>query len=282
MGKAPVDVFEFRGGYAVVPEGELYALLEGYRAGTVKKCEFRVWAATHEERMLHVKSRVTINRILNAKASEARIKRMRSAEISQALERVTEMVRSGQTGRKRIVARVILRAIAQGRFSCTECVASIMYFLRRISQRKELRRLLPSERYARFTLRELEELSGVSRANLSRTIASLKAKGFLSTVWVVKQNENQFGLLFVDGHLLSLIPGAAADRAAKEKKATPSAQKNNAPVIILPTLKKDDPKKEIQKEERALWTGGKTWKCDWDRIRARGAAMKEGFTDEAA
>lgn len=282
MKKALVDRFEFKGGYAVIPEAELYALLTAYRLRKVKKNDFRVWAGRHEERMLHTKSKVTLNRVLNADASRPGIKRMSVGEIQQAGARVQEIIGSAQSGRRRIMPRLMLRAIARGRFSCTECVASVMYSLRRISQKKELRRLLPSERYARFTLRELETLSGVSRANLSRTIGCLKAKGFLSTVWVVKQNENQFGLLFVDGPLLSLIPGAAADRSVNHKKATPPAQKNNSPVLVLTTLRNKDPKNPIREEEGVKWTGGKTWKTDWDRILARGKAMKENLSEEAA
>jgi hypothetical protein len=283
MKRESVEVFEFRGGYAAISERELFAILAAYKNGYLKKDDFRVWAALHEEGMLHPKSKVTLNRIINCKAAQAGIKAMRSGVIGRSEHRLEHLLSGIAEGRKRTVARVVLRAMAQGRLSCTESIVAIMYALRRVTQRRELKRLLPSERYARFTLRELEQLSGVARANLSRSIASLKVKGILSTVWVVKQNENQFGLLFVDGPLLTLIPGAAENRGAKQKKTTPGARNNNTPVIVLPTLKKEDPKREIQKEERnSLWTGGKTWSNHWERILARGQAMKESFVEQVA
>ena len=61
-----------------------------------------------------------------------------------------------------------------------------MYFARRISQAKPLQRLEEDERYARFRLGELEELSGIPRANASRAFARLSERGFLGNIEVAK------------------------------------------------------------------------------------------------
>ena len=142
------------------------------------------------------------------------------------------------------------------------------------------------ERYARFTFRELEDLSGISRANISRAVASLKAKGLLSTVAVVKPNENQFGLLFIDGVLLTLIPGAATKDRSKpptpvrvHEKATPPLQFNNSPLIKSATLKKDYPKREILKNK--LGSFSHVDKSEWERILQRGRMIAENLERQA-
>ncbi len=86
-----------------------------------------------------------------------------------------------------------------------------------------MKRLETEERYARFTYRELSGLSGISRAKISRAVSSLKTKGYLATAWVVKRNENEFGLLFVDGPALTLVKSAPKNRAITpaHERATP-------------------------------------------------------------
>jgi len=159
-----------------------------------------------------------------------------------------------------------------------------MYAARRIGQRKPLKRLLSNERYARFTYRELAELSGVPKANLSRAVASLKEKGLLSTVWIVKQNENQFGLLFVDGAILTLIPGAAKDRShtERQKTTTPPRQNDNTPVIVLPTLRKIDPKIDIQKSKVCDGRGKGPFNSEFERIKARARAIEASLIEQVA
>jgi hypothetical protein len=282
--KELVDALEFRGGYALVTESAIDSLITGYRDGVINKDSIRVFAARAEKSALHSKSKVDLSRILNCKASLEGVKRLRSGVIERVGVSVDSALKDAQCGsqRRKCVSRRVLRTIAQGKLSCTESIVLLMYCRKRITQVKAMKRLETRERYARFTYRELEELSGISRANISRAVSSLKAKGFLSTVWVVKPNENEFGLLFVDGPALTLIKTAPKNRENPPviEKATPPAQKSNAPVIVLTTLKKEDPKREIQRER----TGGSSFekRSDWERILARGREMKENLEAQAA
>jgi hypothetical protein len=282
-----VKHFEFRGGYCLAPENELIAVIKAYRDGDLKKDGLRVFAAGLEKRVLHEKSRVDISRILNCRSKQKGIKRLRMGLIKKANEAIEAARKSAPCDKARLksVPRVALRAIAQGRLTCTEAVVFLMYSLRRISQRKTLKRLLPEERYARFTYRELSEVSGIPKANISRAVSALKEKGFLGTVWVVKQNENQFGLLFVDGPLLSLIPGAAADRSRPEHKktTTPRAEINNTSLFKLPTLKNSYPKTSNEKiKADSFCKGSRGRGSEWDRILKRANAMKENLAEQAA
>jgi len=286
MKKEGVDRFEYRGGYALISESELLAVLSAYKKGEIRKDQLRVWAARHESGALHVKSKVTLERILNCKSSQDGIKRLRSGLIKKAEERIDTVLEGSResSSRRRAVARGVLRSIAQGRISCTETMVCLMYAARRIGQRKPLKRLLSNERYARFTYRELAELSGVPKANLSRAVASLKEKGLLSTVWIVKQNENQFGLLFVDGAILTLIPGAAKDRShtERQKTTTPPRQNDNTPVIVLPTLRKIDPKIDIQKSKVCDGRGKGPFNSEFERIKARARAIEASLIEQVA
>jgi hypothetical protein len=286
--KAAVDALEYRGGYSLTKSTELEAIITGYRDGKLNKDALRVFAARREKAALHAQSKVDLARIVNSKAELEGVKRLRAGVIARAGASLDQLTTNSPQGTERLkcVSRRALRAIAQGRLTCTESVVLLMYFSKRISQTKTMKRLEVGERYARFTYGELEELSGISRANISRAVASLKAKGWLSTVWVVKPNENQFGLLFVDGPLLTLIPGAARMDRSKppapevNKSATPPAQKSNAPVIELPTLKKDDPKREIQERKQGSFPQG--LKSDWERIQARARQIRANLEEQAA
>jgi hypothetical protein len=286
--KNTVDALEYRGGYSLTKSAELEALITGYRDRKVNKDAIRVFAARLEKSALHAKSKVDLARITNCKAALKGVKRLRRGVIERVgttLDQLTNDEPRG-SGRLRCVSRRALRAIAQGRLSCSESLVLFMYFAKRITQVKPMKRLEVGERYARFTYGELEELSGMNRANISRAVASLKAKGWISTVWVVKPNENEFGLLFVDGPLLTLIPAAVkSDRSkAPERKVndlpTPPAQFNNTPVIELPTLRKDNPKREIQK--RKLGSFQQELKSDWERIRERARQIRENLAEQAA
>jgi hypothetical protein len=290
MGKKEVvDALEFRGGFALLKKSEAEAIITGYRDGLVKKDTLRVFAAMKEKDALHSKSKVDLSRITNSKSELKGVKRLRSGLIEKEKERLTSLLKTSPETkeRRKCASRRALRAIAQGRLSCTESIVLLMYFAKRITQVKPLKRLEVGERYARFTFRELEELSGISRANISRAVASLKAKGFLSTVTVVKPNENQFGLLFVDGVLLTLIPGAAGKDRSKpplpvrvHEKATPPLQFNNSPLIKSATLKKDYPKREILKNK--LGSYSHVSKSEWERIQRRGELIKENLAGQAA
>jgi hypothetical protein len=282
MKKESVDFLEYRGGYALVAEGELVSVINGYKDGTLKKDAIRVFAALKEKGALHAKSKVDVSRILNCKTECRGLKRLRLSAVRRG-EAALGLVSEEGRERKKAVSRLALRAVAQGRLTCTEAVVLFMYSLKRISQRKALRRLLPKERYARFTYRELSELSGIPKANISRAVSSLKEKGFLGTVWVVKQNENQFGLLFVDGQNLSLIPGASADRSRPERKktTTPQSQSNNAQRIETTTLKNSYPKTSTQESKASVISFVKG-ESDWERIQRRAKAMRENAIEQVA
>jgi hypothetical protein len=286
--KTAVGVLEFRGGYALTKSSTLEAIITGYRDGKLNKDTLRVFAARREKAALHAESKVDLARIVNSKAELEGVKRLRRGLIERAGETLDHVIKNSPRGTQRIksVSRRALRAIAQGRLTCTESVVLLMYFSKRITQVKPLKRLEEGERYARFTYGELEELSGISKANISRAVASLKTKGWLSTVWVVKPNENQFGLLFVDGPLLTLIPAAAKTDRSKpsvsevNKTATPPAQNSNTPLIKLPTLRKDDPKREIQKRKPGSFP--QDFKSDWERIQERARQIRETLDEQAA
>ena len=282
--KEAVETFEFSGGYSLFSTTGIEVIIRGYKSGLIRKDDLRVFAARGELSVLPEKSKVDLNRIINCKASLEGVKRLRCGVISRAGDCLDALLKNSPEGkeRRKCVSRRALRAMAQGRLSCTESIVLLMYFRKRITQTKPLKRLEPGERYARFTYGELEELSGISRANISRAVASLKSKGLLSTVWVVKPNENAFGLLFVDGPLLTLIKGAASkDRSQPEvhRKATPPAQNNNTPVINLTTLINLNPKSEIKKKEALFSSSNKN---DWERILDRARAIRENLAEQAA
>jgi len=287
--RSSVDALEYRGGFALFTKSEAEAIITGYRDGLVKKDTLRVFAAMKEKGALHSKSKVDLSRITNSKSETKGVKRLRTGIIEREGDRLAPLLKTSPeaTERRKSISRRALRAMAQGRLSCTESIVLLMYFAKRITQVKPLKRLEVGERYARFTFRELEELSGISRANISRAVASLKAKGFLSTVAVVKLNENQFGLLFVDGVLLTLIPEAARKDRSKppapvrmHEKATPPLQFNNSPLIKSATLKKNYPKREILKNK--LGSFSHVDKSEWERIQLRGRMIKENLEGQAA
>jgi len=286
--KNTVDALEYRGGYSLTKSTKLEAIITGYRDGKVNKDTIRVFAARLEKSALHAKSKVDLARIANCKATLKGVKRLRRGVVERMTTTLDQLAKDQPEGKERLrcVPRRALRAIAQGRLSCSESIVLLMYCSKRISQTKPMKRLEVGERYARFTYGELEELSGISRANISRAVASLKAKGWLSTVWVVKPNENQFGLLFVDGPLLTLIPGAAQmDRskppvAEVNKSATPPAQFSNSPVIKLTTLRKDNPKREIKKRKQGSFQ--QDLRSDWERIQDRARQIRENLAEQAA
>ena len=293
MGKKEVvDALEYRGGFALLTKSEAEAIITGYRDGLVKKDTLRVFAAMKEKGALHAKSKVDLSRITNSKSELKGVKRLRSGLIEKERTQLASLLKTSPvtTERRKCASRRALRAIAQGRLSCTESIVLLMYFAKRITQVKPLKRLEVGERYARFTFRELEELSGISRANISRAVASLKAKGFLSTVAVVKPNENQFGLLFVDGVLLTLIPGAATKDRSKppapvrvHEKATPPLHFNNSPVIKSATLKKDYPKRDILKNKLGSFSHvDNSNRSVMQRLQERVRLIKENLDEQAA
>ena len=72
----------------------------------------------------------------------------------------------------------------------------------------------------------------------------MRHRGFINTVWIHKVNENRYGLLFIDGYLLSLTrPIQNASLHVKPHKHGDDAQQNiNTPCKETSTPSKDDPK----------------------------------------
>lgn len=280
---------EFQKGFALTTRGRLLAVIEGYRAKVLARDELRVFAATLEHEALHPRSRVDLTHIVNKRTGTKGIRRMSGPEIEKARERLGTVLdrtadRNLADERPKSVSRRALQHIAQGRCTKVEAVLLLMYFARRISPTRPLQRLEEGERYARFTLAQLEELSGSPKANLSRALQKLREKGFLGTLAVSKRNENQYGLLYVDGPLLSLVrTRQVVQRAKPAKTTTPRSRIDNAPHTESTTLRKDSPKRIPKKSREAQWKGPSPSRdADWERIQLRAWQMKESHMDQAA
>lgn len=292
--KEHIDWAEFRGNYIPVPVGDLMTIIDAYKHRELGRDELRAFAGGLEAKALHEKSHVDIYRIVNAKSKNKGIRRLTAPQIDAATNKVAKLLsRSSDTpnvlvenGDKQVlVARRFARHIAQGRCTCSEMIMLFYYCVRRLRQHKPLDRLLPRQRYARFTYRSLEALSGIPRANLCRALARLKERGFIATRPVAKQNENHHGLLFVDGHLVTLTLGQRTGLPAKvDKTTTPDRQNNNTSSRKTTTLINVDPKKTIQ-EQNAPPPGRITWNTNnrgVQQIVARVNAMLEAQLEQAA
>jgi len=286
---------EFRDGYVLVHEAELSAVIEGYRTRELRRSELRVYAAVCEQKGLHRRSKVDLARILNCKSGMKGVKRLSGSEIEKGEAKVRATLKSvcgDESGRRIAVSRRMLRHAAKGAGTSNEIIVMLFYCMRRMRQRRKLVRLRENERYARFTYRDLEAVSGIPRANICRAVCRLRAKGIVNTAWVKKQNENQFGLLFVDGPLVSLTcPRQGANRRRKpsaisDKTTTPSAHIDNAPPYKTTTLKNDNPKTDYQKSFEGILSQKPSTKSgrwtEFDRIRQRAEQMKAEWVDQAA
>lgn len=282
-----IDYWEFRDGYAVTSEAMVTAIITGYRAGRLKRNELRVFAARLEETVLHKKSRVDLARILNCNSGIKGVRRLRDSEITEAGKSLDTWLGSEPAASSRpvIVSRRVLRHIAQGRSTSNEAVVLLYYMARRVRQAKALERLRPGERYARFTYGELEELSGIPRANVSRSVSRLKDRGWLNTVDVAKQNENVYGQLFVDGALISL---SAARRPVNNRgRKKPDDERNdNTPLHETTTLiKRKDPKTRISSfcGKSVEETGQRvSLSAEFERIKRRAEQMKAELMRQVA
>ena len=134
------------------------------------------------------------------------------------------------------MARKALRHIACGGATTVESLLLFAYFMRRIPQRKPMQRLLTDEQYARFTYADFQAWTGVHRASQCRMMRRLVERGFLNTVPVVKQNENAYGQLFIDGQAISLIRRnqrvrrrPEPERQEGKKKSTPCKKRSTPP-----------------------------------------------------
>ena len=249
IGKRSVRYRQFQGGYARVPEGQLKALMTGYREGVFRRDEVRVFAGRHEQAALHRESRVSLYRVVNADSRRKGNRRMSHREIERAGEKLDRWLPrfQGDEGKRKPVARRALRHIARGGATTAEALFLFAYFSRRIAQRKPMRRLESEEHYARFRYAEFETWTGLHRATQSRLLPRLIARGFLGTVGVHKQNENAYGQVFIDGPVLSLVRRRQALPPKAEKRSTPSTESINAPKQERSTLRNPDPKTPIRK-----------------------------------
>jgi hypothetical protein len=263
------------------------AVIAGYKAGKLKRNELRVFAARLEETALHEKSRVELARILNCNSGMKGVRRLRDSEIRGAGNTLDAWLgtEAAESSRPVIVSRRVLRHIAQGRSTSNEAVVLLYYMARRVRQAKPLERLKAGERYARFTYGELEELSGIPRANVSRAVARLKDRGWLNTVDVAKQNENVYGQLFVDGALISFSAARRPVNNRGRKKAQ-DEQNDNTPLHETTTLiKKTYPKTRISSfhEEIVEETGRRaSLSAEFERIKRRAEQMKAELMRQAA
>ena len=286
---------EFAGNYAVAFREELNAVIAAYRDRMVGKDELRVFAAMLESRALHAKSKVDLHRIINAKRSVARS--LSSARI-EAIARKLDALFAGvpRDGKQVAVSRKMAKHIARGMAACSEAVVLFYYCLRRVKQtiRREL--LLEGERYARFRYAKLSELSGCARATLCRAVARLRRSGYLETVEVHQLNENDYGCLFVDGPLVSLVCPTGRGVGRQPKTTTPPAVSDNAPRSFSTTLENRDPKTQIPNRRgpriRSSSKDGvlvasiakprRSEGSEFARIQERARQMRESFAEAVA
>jgi hypothetical protein len=281
-----IDYWEFREGYAVTTEGQVTAVIAGYEAGKLKRNELRVFAGRLEEQALHKESKVDLARILNCNSGIRGVRRLRDGEIARAGQTLDAWPGAEAAERTRpvIVSRRVLRHIAQGRSTSNEAVVLLYYMARRVRQVKPLERLKPGERYARFRYAELEELSGIPRANVSRAVARLKDRGWLNTVDVAKQNENVYGQLFVDGALISFSGARRPVNNWRRQKAD-GERNDNTPLHETTTLRKEHPKTEIRSfHGKVVEEAGRkvSLSAEFERIRRRAEQMKAELMRQAA
>lgn len=285
----PATKNEFKKGYALAERGRLLDVISGYRSKFVTRTELRVFAAELEHHALHPDSRVDLAHILNKSARSRGIRRLSASEIEAARGRLRDLFdgpnsRSDGDARPKAVSRRALQYIAQGKCTNVETIVLLMYFARRITQTKPLQRLEHGERYARFTLAELEVLSGSPKANLSRALQRLRVRGLLGTIPVAKPNENNYGLLYVDGPLLSLVRTRQPIRQlAPAKTTTPPTRSDNAPPKETTTPIKTYPKRVLQERRVAEQVRrASSTMSDWDRILLRAKQEEDAVMTQAA
>lgn len=279
-----LNYLEFKGGYARIPKEWIGQVIEAYRVRTLVKADLRVFAAILEHRAKHPSSKLDLYRIVNAKAARKGIRRLSRAEISNRMSgvgAVIDLAATGQDGLVR-VSRKMARAIASGRCGASEAVVLLYYCSRRMRQNRRMSRLQPDERYARFRYAELSEVSGVTRANLSRAVGRLRDRGLLSTAYVAKQNENALGQVFVDGSSVSLTAPQRPTRASRHEATTALRRFGNTPGQKSTTLINKDPKTRIKKSGQGF--GGASWHRDEEilRILDRARAMSEELLEQLA
>ena len=302
-GKKSVFYRQFQGGYAKVPAIELRALMEGYKQRIFRRNEVRAFAAQWEAAALHKNSRVSLYRIVNCDSKRKGSRRLSHAEIDASISRLQShlpelvmQIADESTERTKPVARRVLRHVARGGATTVEGLFLFAYFLRRIPQRKPMQRLEEHEHYARFRYAEFEAWTGVRRATQSRLLPRLMQRGFLNTVFVHQQNKNAYGHLFIDGAALSLVrvhqtpsraPATGTLVLAYQKRSTAPQQNVNTSTAKTSTLRKSNPRRDIQREKRSfLGITGNSFAGHRDaelrRIGLRAAQIRQQAMNQAA
>ena len=269
--KQDVDRMEFRDGYRRLAEGDVLAVIGAYKARRLKRVHLRVFAGMGELGALPKHSKVDLYRIVNCKSKKTGVRRLGHSQIDEARKSVLKVLRDvEQGGRERPYSRRVLRHIAQGHCTCNEACVLLYYCSRRITQSRRMDLLEERERYARFRYAELTTLSGVPEANICRAVARLRQRGFLNTIAVAQANMNRFGLLFVDGWLLSLVRRGQKEMP-RNKTTTPLSRNDNASQHETTTLYKGRSKREKKKKSVELPLSGRRETRDelFARLRAR-------------
>ncbi len=305
--KKNIRYHQFKGGYAQVMDTQLRALLEGYRLGHFRRNEIRVFAARLEFSARHPNCKnLTIVRVLNCNSHRKGNRHLTQSQIDDAARKLdlylpslqvefeAEWRQAEKKPHTKPVARKVLQHIAQGGATTVEGLFYFAYFMRRIPQSKVMQRLLPDERYARIKYADFQVWTGVHRASQCRMLRRMIERGYLNTVPVVKQNENAYGQLFIDGQLLSRVRKTQTIRrkvvcksARIDKRSTPSQEKVNTPQHKRSTLRNVNLKKEIEEEKRfvmGLKQGflGRHGDPELQRIAMKAAQMVENRVRQAA
>ena len=305
--KKNIRYWQFEGGYAQAEDTQLRALLEGYRLGHFRRNEVRVFAARLEFGARHPNSkRLQLDRVLNWNSIRKGNRRLTASQIEEATRMLdnylpqlqvqyeSEWEQADRTPIQKPIARKILRHIATGGATTAEALFCFAYFMRRIPQRKRMRRVLPAEWYARFRYADFQEWTGIHRATQCRILRRLVERGYLKVEPISQQNLNAYGQLFVDGLGYSLVRRKPSPQRRNkpvpsgcDKKSTPRREKVNAPLHKRSTLIKVDLKKEIEEEERfvsGLKTGylARHGDPDLQRIALKAAQMLENTVRQAA
>ena len=132
-----IDYFEFRDGYAVSTRAEVLRVIAGYRSRRLRRNELRLFAARLEMTALHKKSKVDLARILNCRSGVNGVRRLSNSVIAGATTtldsfHLEQQWASSGPSRAVLIARRVLRHIAQGRCTSNEAVVLLYYMVRRI------------------------------------------------------------------------------------------------------------------------------------------------------
>ena len=201
---------EFRKGYAFAYSDQIIAVLQGFKQGAIGKDELRVFAARLELGAQPVGSKVTLPTVLQQKGGKG----LRAAKRKLAEDRLQAVLVSLQTGPEAFrvkICRQLLRGIAKGetktgvKFSPGLICLFLFYSLRRKSQKQRMKCLQPGQKYARFSYKQVEQFTGLSKSTCSRLVATLEQLGIIQSVPIKQQNVNRYGRLYVDGPVLSLL-----------------------------------------------------------------------------